>query len=171
MPASDKSAEDLFHPGGRLRLELLHPATVTALREALGYAKATNWDSVRTPHLFMGLIAAPDASVANWGRRLKTDLPDLLDEFRSLFYQDEGDPDAVLFLNREFLSDNVIRLLRESHDRALANNRHDIRPIDLLIILFTTRHSIVAQCFERIGVTAARLTELAVMAEQNVSQT
>ena len=37
--------------------------------------------------------------------------------------------------------------------------------MDLLISMFTTPHSIVAECFEKIGVTAAKLTELAVMAE------
>ena len=36
----------------------------------------------------------------------------------------------------------------------------------LLIVLFTASNSIVAECFERIGVTAAKLTELAVIAEQ-----
>jgi hypothetical protein len=37
--------------------------------------------------------------------------------------------------------------------------------MDLLISLLTASNSIVADCFERIGVTAAKLTELAVMAE------
>jgi hypothetical protein len=32
--------------------------------------------------------------------------------------------------------------------------------------LLTATNSIVAECFERIGVTAAKLTELAVLAEQ-----
>jgi hypothetical protein len=39
--------------------------------------------------------------------------------------------------------------------------------MDLLISLLTAPNSIVAECFERIGVTAAKLTELAVMAEQS----
>jgi len=60
----------------------------------------------------MGLLATPDASVRNWGRRLRTDLAALLEQFCELFYQAEGDPEAVLFLNREFLSNNVIRILR-----------------------------------------------------------
>jgi hypothetical protein len=38
--------------------------------------------------------------------------------------------------------------------------------MDLLISLLTASNSIVAECFERIGVTAAKLTELAVLAEQ-----
>ena len=42
-----------------------------------------------------------------------------------------------------------------------------ITSMDLLISLLTAPNSIVAECFERIGVTAAKLTELAVMAEQS----
>ena len=72
----------------------------------------------------------------------------------------------MLVLNREFLSDNVIRLLREAYNRATDHDRPHITPMDLLISLLTASNSIVAECFERIGVTAAKLTELAVMAEQ-----
>ena len=165
MASFEKSSTDIFHPGGRLRMDLLHSSTATVLRETLGYTRATNWNSVRTPHLFMGLLAVPDDSVRSWGRRLKTDLPRLLEQFCELFYQDEGDPDAVLFLNREFLSDNVIRILRQAHYRAISHNRTLMMPIDLLIGLFTTPNSIVAECFEKNGLSVAKLTELAVMAE------
>ena len=48
--------------------------------------------------------------------------------------------------------------------------RTRITPMDLLISLLTATNSIVAECFERIGVTAAKLTELAVMAEQHARQ-
>ena len=89
----------------------------------------------------------------------------LLDQFRELFHQEEGESDAFLVLHREFLSDNVVRLLREAHQRALDHQRQVVTPMDLLISMFTTPHSIVAECFEKIGVTAAKLTELAVMAE------
>ena len=78
-----------------------------------------------------------------------------------------SEDEAVLVLNREFLSDNVIRLLREAFNRAVDHRRKKITPMDLLISLFTASNSIVAECFERIGVTAAKLTELAVMAEHH----
>ncbi len=100
------------------------------------------------------------------GARACADLPRLLGQFQELFHQETGDADPVLILNREFLSDNVIRLLRDAHQRAAENGRTLITPMDLLISLFTASNSIVAECFESIGVTAAKLTELAVMAEQ-----
>jgi ATP-dependent Clp protease ATP-binding subunit ClpA len=136
------------------------------LREAVRLARETRWDSVRSPHIFMGLLAVPDPGVRTWGDRLGADLTRLLSQFQELFHQDEGDSDNLLVLNREFLSDNVIRLLREAYGRALDHRRNAITPMDLLISLLTSSNSIVAECFERIGVTAAKLTELAVLAEQ-----
>lgn len=162
-----RDVDDIFLPSGRLRPDLLDEATARVLREALSYTRSTNWDSVRTPHLFMGLLAAPDEGVFKWAARLGADLPVLLEQFRDLFYQQNAEPVPPLLLNREFLSDNVIRLLRDAHGRAINSGRSHVTPMDLLITLFTTPNSIVAECFERIGVTAARLTELAVLAERD----
>ena len=89
----------------------------------------------------------------------------LLAQFQELFHQEEGEEDSPLALNREFLSDNVIRLLREALQRAGENHRTKITPMDLLICMLTSSRSIVAECFERLGVTAAKLTEQAVIAE------
>src|ERR671936_185543 len=114
MPTPDGSLDDIFLPGGRLRLELLSEPALEALREAVRLARETRWDSVRSPHVFMGLLAVPDASVRNWGERLQADLSKLLGQFQELFHQEEGEDEAVLVLNREFLSDNVIHLLREA---------------------------------------------------------
>jgi ATP-dependent Clp protease ATP-binding subunit ClpA len=170
MANPDESIDDIFQPSGRLRLDLVSDKAAGALTESLRMARDTRWDSVRSPHVFMGLLAVPDAGVHNWGERLGADLPKLLDQFRELFHQEEGEKEAVLVLNREFLSDNVIRLLREAMNRATDHRRRRITPMDLLISLLTAPNSIVAECFERIGVTAAKLTELAVIAEQQAQQ-
>jgi ATP-dependent Clp protease ATP-binding subunit ClpA len=170
MMTPDESVDDVFLPGGRLRLDLLHEAAAGALQESLRLARDTRWDSVRSPHVFMGLLALPDAGIRNWGERLGADLQKLLAQFQELFHQEEGEAEPVLALNREFFSDNVIRLLRESYNRAADHHRSLITPMDLLISLLTAPNSIVAECFERIGVTAAKLTELAVMAEQHAGR-
>ena len=165
MASSDESLEDIFKPDGQLRLELLTEPALAAIRESLRQARETHWDSVRSPHVFMGLLAVPDAGVRNWGERLGADLANILGQFQELFRQEKGDSDAVLVLHREFLSDKVIRLLREAYVRATDHQRCSMTPMDLLISLLTSPNSIVAECFERIGVTAAKLTELAVIAE------
>jgi ATP-dependent Clp protease ATP-binding subunit ClpA len=170
MPSPESAREDIFLPGGHICQECVTEPALRALREALKLAKETRWDSVRSPHVFMGLLAMPDAGVRTWGERLSTDLEHLLGQFQELFHQEEGDRAALLLLNREFLSDNVIRLLRDAYARALDHRRHSVTPMDLLITLLTASNSIVADCFERIGVTAAKLTELAVLAEQEASE-
>lgn len=146
----------------------MEDATAHALREALALTRATNWDSVRTPHLFMGLLAAPDPGVYAWATHLGYDLPRLLDQFRELFLQD-SEPVPPLLLNREFLSDNVLRMLRVAYTRAQDYGRSTIGQMDLLITLFSTPRSIVAECFERIGVTASELTETAEQAERELA--
>lgn len=165
MATPEDCADDIFLPGGRLRLDLITPAAVDALREGLRLARETRWDSMRSPHVFMGILADPDPTIRLWGERLQTDLNCLLRQFQELFHQEEGEEDGVLALNREFLSDNVIRLLREALNRANENQRNKITPMDLLICMLTSSRSIVAECFESLGVTAAKLTEQAVIAE------
>jgi ATP-dependent Clp protease ATP-binding subunit ClpA len=166
MATPDESTVDIFLPGGRLRLDLLTEPATCVLREAMRLARETRWESVRSPHVFMGLLAVPDACVNNWGQRLHADLDALLSQFQEIFRQDDGDEEALLALNREFLSDNVIRLLRDALERAHDHSRARVTPMDLLISLLTQPQSIVAECFERgIGMTAAKLTELAVIAE------
>jgi ATP-dependent Clp protease ATP-binding subunit ClpA len=160
---------DVFLPNGRLRLDLLTEPAVAALNESLRLAAETRWESLRSPHVFMGLLAAPDPGVRNWGDRLRADLPRLLDQFQQLFHQDEGEAQPKLVLTREFFSDNVIRLLRDAHQRALDHRRDRITPMDLLITLLGATNSIVAECFERIGLTADRLTQLAVQAEKHAA--
>ena len=166
---SDRSEDDIFLPSGRLRPDVVDDPTAQALRESLALTRSTNWDSVRTPHLFMGLLAAPDPGVFNWAGRLGADLDRLLDQFRDLFYQD-SEPVPPMLLNREFLSDNVIRILRDAHARARDTGRLHFSQMDLLITLFSAPNSIVAECFEKIGLTASRLTELAIQAERETSR-
>lgn len=167
MATPEGSVDDIFLPGGRLRLDCFNDDALGALREALRLARETRWDSIRSPHVFMGLLAAPDASTRNWGDRLQANLSMLLDQFQELFYQEEGEEEPLLVLNREFLSDNVISLLRDANQRAQDNQRCKITPMDLLISLLSAPCSIVAECFARIGLKAIKLIELAVMAEHS----
>jgi ATP-dependent Clp protease ATP-binding subunit ClpA len=164
---SDYTDEDIFLPNGQLRPDAVDAPMAQALDEALCFTRATNWDSVRTPHLFMGVLSAPDLGVEVWAQRLGANREKLLDQFRDLFQQ-EADPVPPLKLNREFLSDNVLRLLRDSYERAQDGGRGTITQLDLLITTFSTPNSIVAECFERVGVTAAHLTDLAMQAEREM---
>jgi ATP-dependent Clp protease ATP-binding subunit ClpA len=170
MATPGDSLDDIFQADGRLRLDHFTEPSLNALLQALEQARETRWDSVRSPHVFMGLLAAPDLGVRDWGNRIGEDLDHVLAQFQELFRQEEGEETPVVALNREFLSDNVIKLLREAQQRAAYHQRTRITPMDLLIGLLTAPNSIVAECFENIGKTAAKLTELAVIAEHQARQ-
>ena len=66
--------DDIFSPSGQLRPDCITETASGVLRESLKLARDTNWDSVRSPHIFMGLLAVPDAGVHCWGQRLGADL-------------------------------------------------------------------------------------------------
>ena len=166
MAAKQPPQGEIFQPNGQICTERLSQPAARVLQEALRLARETRWDSLRSPHIFMGLLANQDPTVRAWGERLGADLDKLLGQFQELFHQEEGEREALLLLNREFLSDNVIRVLRDAWHRARDHRRSALTPMDLLITLLTASNSIVAECFERIGVTAAKLTEMAVIAEQ-----
>lgn len=160
---------DVFLPGGRLCEDALTESAAFAFHEAVRFARQTCWESVRSPHLFMGLLSTGDEAVKNWGERLGVDLDELQQQFQTMFHQ-PGEAEPYLNLTREFFSDNLIRILREAQNRARDGERSQITPMDLLITLLTASNSIVAECFEqyfrKFGITAAKLTELAVLAEQ-----
>lgn len=164
---SDYTDEDIFLANGQLRPDVLDGPMAEALEEALNITQTTHWDSVRTPHLFMGMLATPDLGLDTWVQRLGASRSKLLDQFRDLFHQD-AEPVPPMRLNREFLSDNVLRLLRDAYERARDTGRDYITQLDLLITTFSTPNSIVAECFERVGVTAAHLTDLAMQAEREL---
>src|SRR5437870_12007098 len=109
MATPEPTRDDIFQPGGQIHQDYLSDSAAEVLRESLRLARETRWDSVRSPHIFMGLLAVPDPGIRAWGERLSADLSKLLGQFQELFHQEEGDGDAVLVLNREFLSDNGIR--------------------------------------------------------------
>src|SRR5579864_8709286 len=99
MASPDESVDDIFKPDGQLRVDLLTEPALAAIRESLRQARETRWDSVRSPHVFMGLLAVPDAGVRNWGDRLGADLSNILGQFQELFRQEQGECEAVLVLH------------------------------------------------------------------------
>ncbi|MSR30659.1 MAG: hypothetical protein EXR99_04055 [Gemmataceae bacterium] len=160
--------EDVFLPCGNIRLEILTPISQVVFGEAARQAARNGSESIRTSHLFMGLLANPDASLVRWGDRLHADLSRLLAQFQELFTTPKAGVHALPKLHREFLSDQMISVLREAIGRSRDHGREVVSPMDLLVSLLTDSGSVVAECFERIGLTAAKLTELAVLAEQRL---
>lgn len=158
-----------FRPNGHLQESLFTSETIQTLHKAVEMTRSTRWESIRSPHLFMGLLAAPDAAICHWAQQLNADLYALLKQFHHLFYQENGEKVSVLALHQEFFSDNGLRVLRDAMDRARINRRPTVTTLDILISVLTSQNSIVAECFERIGVTPDQLTKIAVVTEKSLN--
>lgn len=162
-------SDDIFQAGGQLRRELWTANAWVALEQAAHFASRTHWESVRTPHIFMGLLATQDAPVQRWSEQLGMRLADLLEQFQAFFRQPEHLAEVRPVLHREFFSDNALRLLRQARERATAAGRPAATSMDLLICLLTSSPSVVVDCFEHFGgIPGSRLTELAIRAEREV---
>ncbi len=165
MPSNTPLDNCLFAPNGWLRPESVESSAFKALQRAVCWAADTRWDSVRTPHIFMGLLSAPDRRVREWCRMLGSDPDSLLLQFAALFSQTPDAPAPTVRLHREFLSDNALRVLRVAEERSLRCRRPAIRISDLLIALFSSV-GIVADCFADVGYPPERLAAFAVAAEE-----
>lgn len=161
--------DDVFEKNGRVAESLFTPSGWMTIQGAMTEAIATRADHIRTPHLFMGLLMVSDPAIQAWGVRLNADLTKLRDQFQELFLQSENPEGSLLRLHREFMSDQVIHLLRAAGKRRREHGRNLISPMDILVSILVDSDSIVTDCFERVGVTAALLTEQALLAESAVA--
>jgi ATP-dependent Clp protease ATP-binding subunit ClpA len=156
---------DIFAANGWVRPEGLEPEALKAIQRAVCWAAETHWESVRTPHLFMGVLSVGDRQVREWCRMIGAGPDSLLLQFATLFSRGQETKTPVVRLNREFLSENAIRCLRAAAKRAQRGNR-EIGLIDLLVSLFSPAGGIVAGCFADVGLPPEQLAAMAVAAEE-----
>jgi hypothetical protein len=165
MCEPDRSADDVFAANGWLRLELLEPPAAKAATRAACWAIDTRWDSLRTPHLFMGLLSSGDRFVTDWCRLIGADPDGLLMQFAAMFTCPKPAAAPLVRLNREFISENAIRALRATRARSLRQGREQARTSDLLVSVVAPEGGIVAGCFAGAGLAPDRLAALALAAE------
>jgi ATP-dependent Clp protease ATP-binding subunit ClpA len=158
---------DLFASNGWLRPEAVQESAFKALQRSVRWASETGWDSVRTPHLFMGLLSVADRQVRDWCRMLGSDPDSLLLQFAAMFTQPCEIPGPLVRLHREFLSENALRVIRGAGERARLVGRSNIGIADLLIAMFSPSGSIVADCFADVGYPPERLVEFAMAAMED----
>jgi ATP-dependent Clp protease ATP-binding subunit ClpA len=166
----DTPEPDIFARNGWLRSELLNPAALKAVERSVCWAADTRWESLRTPHLFMGVLSVGDRHVREWCRMIGSDVDSLLLQFAKLFTHNRAGKPPVVRLNREFLSENALRVLRHAHKRAQRSER-SLQIIDLMVALFSPAGGIVAGCFADVGYPPERLAAMAVAAEERNPET
>jgi ATP-dependent Clp protease ATP-binding subunit ClpA len=162
-------SSDVFAAGGWLRLELFEPAAVLGLKQAAHWAAETRWESIRSPHLFMGLLSTNDARVSEWCRSIGTDADSLLLQFTAMFRRSQEES-PIVRLHREFMSENLIGVVRAARTRSQKRGSDLVGLGDLLVCLLTLAGGIVAGCFVDAGISAELLESSAVAAERSAKQ-
>ena len=150
---------DVFLPGGPLDESRFSPTAWAMLRHACQAATETKWETLRSPHVFMGLMASPDETVKRWCEALETTPAKIHRQFVRLFTQPNDDSPPVR-LHREFCSTNTIKLIRCAASQASELGLPLVRPLDLLGGLLTD-DGCVAACFRESGYSASVLRVLA----------
>jgi len=164
---------DIFLPGGPLDERRFSPAAWAMLQCASQDATETRWETLRSPHVFMGVMAAPDETVARWCEALDSTPEAIRRQFVRLFTE-TGAAHTRVRLHREFCSTNTIKLFRAAARQAAEIGHLIVRPLDVLRALLSD-DGCVAACFRESGYTASGLRVLlrgaeAGPAEQSASQ-
>lgn len=163
--------DDVFEMNGNLCGQIFAPTAWQAMQGAVAEALETRIPQLRAPHLFMGLISQDDPVILKWGLILRADLKKLHTQFQELFYNSEEQDKILVRLHREFLSDQVIAMLRSANRRCRGHSRTHISSIDILTSVISEPDSVVADCFERIGIRPETLHDYALIAENSVPPT
>jgi ATP-dependent Clp protease ATP-binding subunit ClpA len=168
MPNTNDKPGDLFLPDGRLDVELFAAGVPKILAAAMQMTRKTCWDSVRSPHLFMAMIHEPDPALRRFARQAEVDFEQLQATFEAMFLQPGGPAKAMLALHREFLSDNLLRVLRAARERCESHGHRKITSIDLLLTLLTIPDSVVVECLRQLDMPVDNLIRSAENVEQEM---
>ncbi|MCS7167321.1 MAG: hypothetical protein RMI91_11370 [Gemmatales bacterium] len=158
--AQEKSVQ-LFDVQGRLRQDCFAVSAVRALRAAVDAAMRTCWSSVRSPHLFIGLLEEADEAVAHWLEQNRLQSSALRQTFLELFDQSHQLPQSRLSLHRACFSEHLLEILEQARQRALKRGGLPITCADLLATVLSCAPSVVVECLRREGYDAPRLVQSA----------
>ena len=151
--------EPLFIPNGFVTAELFTTDAYASLKLSLKAAEATRWDTVRTPHIFMGLATRDDGLADALFAKTRHGAKDIYRAFSRAFMQRPG-AEGPLQLHREFFSDNVIRLLHRARARTAEHQETQISEKHLMMAILEDVDGIVVYTLSQVGLDAERLREL-----------
>lgn len=144
----------LFEGNGLLRPSSFDAESWQALVYSLGYATHASNGFVQPHHLFLGILHQGGSQLNRWLGLLKTDRDHFLVLWEELFGSFPQSPPVNLpRLQREFLGDEMIRLLKECLHRSYRKKLKAIHIPGLLVCMLSQVEGLITECFERAGVS------------------
>jgi len=121
----------LFHEDGKLNRDLFEPHCYESLKISGKLAMKMNWDSIRTPHLFLGILNREGSDLQKCIRAMNLDY-DLQDIFLQAFWQTRLKKSKLPALLNDTISGNLKNVIRRGYSLAHFANREIISECDLL---------------------------------------
>jgi len=144
----------LFEDSGNLLARSFDPDAWQSLGFSWGYAVPTGSGFIQPHHLFLGILRQGGAQVRRWLTALKVEREELLESWEELFggFLGNGSRSSPR-LNREYLENDLLKLLRDAWNRTRRKGRPQVDVSCLLICILSQAHGLVPGCFERCGVS------------------
>lgn len=145
-------------PNGALNQGLFEADAWSACEEAALMAYRSHWAELRSPHLFLGILNRRGSKLAkHLAAVLTIDANQLA---TTLLVALARNPDASLRppkLNREFLSENALLVLRKAHELAQGRQAPQIKERDLLEAIVTIPSNIITLSLRQSGIDPSKL--------------
>ncbi len=157
--ASVMEGSELFEKGGMLNTELFDDSCWKALKKAVEIATIMNWDDIRTPHVFLGILNRNGSILEKRISRLNLGFR-LSDLFFKLFQKPHKEVRKRLLLRYNHISRNTLKLLWQAHRLAKASGRSLISEDDLLKAILLDEQNIVTQILKKNRIDISYLLDL-----------
>lgn len=143
---------EVLLPDGRLNSDLFEAGCLAAVLISAEMAQRTYWDEIRSPHLFLGVLARPDGILAVALKGKGHDPQSLTD----VLYQLVGKPPRSVrskpLVHREFVSDNALGVLQRAKGIARSAGRSRIGERDLLQAIIADESNYITQVLRQLKI-------------------
>lgn len=145
------SFTEIFREDGSLNKDLFDTSCYDSLKISGKIAMKMNWDSIRTPHLFLGILNRKGSGLQRCIGAMNLGY-DLQQTFLQTFWQTPLATPRVLALNKNTISENLKAVIRQGHSLARFANREKICECDLLEAMLSDSRNIIHQSLRQLGI-------------------
>lgn len=145
--------DPIFHRSGKLRSEVFDTATLLALRTAARITEQTQWQEIRSPHLFLGILCRPNSILAERVLHTEITTPEVLKEILVSFLQQPGETQRTFSIEKASFSDNALSVFRSAAELAAQTDSNRILEDHILQTILDGDSHVISQIIAQLGIS------------------
>lgn len=149
----------LFWPNGRVNRDRFSPVAWRVLEKSAQETKATGWNQIRTPHLFIGLTRIENGCTHSILSSYGIDKDYLSKLLWILLSKGPKEKESSLPLIQASFGENSLRALETANMEALNGSELVIEEAHLLHSLLASEEGFLSQIFHTLGLTISGLKD------------